>query len=330
MRQKLARSFSLSSSWFALSALALAASPQAFADTWPSSPIHIVVNNPPGGAVDVATRLIAEPLSKALKQPVIVENRGGANGNIGAENVARAAADGYTLLTSAGGVFTVNAALYPNMTFNPAKDLQPIAALMRVSVFLTINPKVPATNVKEFIAYARANPGKLSYGSAGTGSMPHLAGEMFNEAAGIQSLHVPYRGAAPALADLLGGQVNYMFDPGIALPHVRAGKLKRLAIADLHRSPLFPDVPTLAESGLDNFEANSWYGVYAPSGVPAEIVTRLNKEINRILTLPKVKEGLATLGGQPSPMSPAELRAKAETDSVRYEKLVRDRGIKVD
>lgn len=300
------------------------------ADAWPNAPIRIIVNNPPGGAVDVVTRLVATPLSKALGQPVVVENRGGANGNIGAEAVARAAPDGYTLLTSAGGVFAVNATLYPDMTFNAAKDLQPVAGIMRVSVFLTTNANVPANNVKEFIDYAKANPGKLSYGSAGTGSLPHLAGEMFNEAAGLNTLHVPYRGAAPALADLLGGQVQYMFDPGIGLPHVQAGKLKRLAIADLERSPLFPDLPTLAESGLDGFEANSWYGMYAPAGVPADIVARLNQEVNKILEMPDVKKGLEMLGGQPMVVKPEAMREKAEADSARFAEVIKKRNIKVN
>lgn len=313
-----------------LSPLAWAMSSSAWADTWPASPIRIVVNNPAGGAVDVVARLVATPLAKVLHQPVIIENRGGANGNIGAEAVARAPADGYTLLASAGGVFAVNTALYPNMSFNVERDLQPVAGIMRVSVFLTTNASVPVSNVREFVEWGRAHPGKLSFGSAGTGSLPHLAAEMFNEAAGIRSLHVPYRGAAPALADLLGGQVQYMFDPGIGLAQVRAGKLKRLAIADLKRSPLFPDLPTVAESGLPGFEANSWYGIYAPAGVPADIVDRLNKEINLILERPEVKEGLATLGGQPLAVKPAELKQKARADTERFGAVIRARDIRID
>lgn len=330
MRHPTTGLFRIHPCWLLLPAFLLTAGTGARADTWPSTPVRIIVNNPPGGAVDVAARLVAAPLSKAINQPVIIENRGGANGNIGAEAVAKAAPDGYTLLMSAGGVFAVNAALYPTMTFDPDKDLQPVASVMRVSVFLVAKPTLPAANVKEFIAYLRANPGKSTYGSAGTGSLPHLAGEMFNAAAGSSSLHVPYRGAAPALADLLGGQVDYMFDPGIGLTQVRAGKLKLLATADLQRSTLFPDVPTLAESGLDKFQANSWYGLYAPAGVPADIVARLNTEINRILDMPNVKTGLAALGGDAMPMTPAALRAKAQEDAKRFGALIRERSIRAE
>jgi len=302
----------------------------AFADAAPGGPVRIVVNFPAGGAVDVAARLIAAPLGEALHQPVIVENRSGANGNVGAEFVAKANPDGHTLLMSAGGVFAVNPALYRNMPFDPEKDLAPVASVMRVSLFLVGKKTLPAANARAFISYVRANPGKLSYASAGAGSLPHLAGEMFNIAAGSSSLHVPYRGAAPALADLLGGQVDYMFDPGISLAQVRAGKLKLLAVADLHRSALFPDVPTLAESGLDKFEVDSWYGLYAPAGVPPELMARINREINRIVVTPNVRQGLEALGGSPMPMSPAELQDKARQDAKRFGALIREKSIRVD
>ncbi|WP_439606043.1 Bug family tripartite tricarboxylate transporter substrate binding protein [Hydrogenophaga sp.] len=310
--------------------LLLLASPRAFADTWPTAPVRIVVNFPAGGAVDAATRLIAAPLSEAIHQPVIVENRGGANGNIGAEAVVKAKPDGMTLLASAGGVFAVNPALYPSMSFNPEKDLDPVAALMRVSLFLVGAKNLPVSNARDFIAYARANPGKLLFASAGSGSLPHLAAEMFNAAANVSTLHVSYRGAAPALTDLLGGQVDYMFDPGISLSQVRAGKLKLLAVADPARSMLFPDVPTLAEAGLEKFQADSWYGLYAPAGTAPELVARINREINRIVVTPSVRQGLQALGGSVMTLSPVELREKAQRDASRFGTLIREKSIRAE
>ncbi|MDI1273361.1 tripartite tricarboxylate transporter substrate-binding protein, partial [Polaromonas sp.] len=246
-----------------LLALALIASslfPAAQAQTWPAKPVKVIVNFPPGGAADQLARAIGTPLAEALGQPVVVENRGGANGNIGGEAVAKAPADGYTLLMSSGGMVSVNPHLYTRMSFNPAKDLVPVAAAARVLVFLEVKPSLPVSNVKEFLAYLKANPGKLSFGSPGNGSSPHLAAEMLKAQTNTFAVHVPYRGAAPAMQDLLGGQLDFMFDPGIGLQHVKAGKLKLLAVGSAKRSPLFPDVPTLDEAGLKNFDADTWFG----------------------------------------------------------------------
>ncbi|MDP2452260.1 tripartite tricarboxylate transporter substrate binding protein, partial [Polaromonas sp.] len=207
---------------------------------WPAKPVKVIVNFPPGGAADQLARAIGTPLAEALGQPVVVENRGGANGNIGGEAVAKAPADGYTLLMSSGGMVSVNPHLYPKMSFNPAKDLVPVAAAARVLVFLEVKPSLPVNNVKEFLAYMKANPGKLSFGSPGNGSSPHLAAEMLKAQTNTFAVHVPYRGAAPAMQDLLGGQLDFMFDPGIGLQHVKAGKLKLLAVGSAKRSPLFP------------------------------------------------------------------------------------------
>ena len=223
---------------------------QAFAQAWPSKPVKVIVNFPPGGAADQLARAIGLPLQEALGQPVVVENRAGANGNIGGDVVAKSPADGYTLLMSSGGMVSVNPHIYPRMAFDPAKDLVPVAAAARVLVYLVVKPSIPADNIKDFIAYVKANPGKLSYGSPGNGSSPHLAGEMFKSQAGLFAVHVPYRGAAPALQDLLAGQLDFYFDPGIGLQQVKAGKLKLLAVGSPKRSPMFPDVPTLDEAGL--------------------------------------------------------------------------------
>lgn len=319
----------------ALNSLAVAASlaasllfpGHAQAQAWPSKPLKVVVNFPPGGAADQIARSIAQPLQDALGQPVVVENRAGANGNLGGEVVAKSPADGYTLLMSSGGMVSVNPHIYNKMSFDPAKDLTPVASAARVLVFLTVRPTLPVENIKELIGYIKSNPGKLSYGSAGNGSSPHLAGEMFKSQAGLFAVHVPYRGAAPALVDLLAGQIDYYFDPGIGLNQVRAGKLKLLAVGSMKRSPLFPNVPTLHEAGLTNFDADTVFGFYAPTGTPAAVITKLNTEINRILATAAVKEKIAALGGEALPLSPAEFANKAMDDSKRFGAIIKERNI---
>ncbi|MDO8371776.1 tripartite tricarboxylate transporter substrate binding protein [Polaromonas sp. YR568] len=316
-----------------LLALALIASSlfsAAQAQTWPAKPVKVIVNFPPGGAADQLARAIGVPLAEALGQPVVVENRGGANGNIGGEAVAKAPADGYTLLMSSGGMVSVNPHLYPKMSFNPAKDLVPVAAAARVLVFLEVKPSLPVNNVKEFLAYLKANPGKLSFGSPGNGSSPHLAAEMLKAQTNSFAVHVPYRGAAPAMQDLLGGQLDFMFDPGIGLQHVKAGKLKLLAVGSAKRSPLFPDVPTLDEVGLKNFDADTWFGFYAPAGTPPAVVSRLNQEINKILATQPVKDRIMAIGGIPAPMSPSDFNMRAAIDGTRFGALIRARNIKGD
>ena len=316
-----------------LLALALIASSlfsAAQAQTWPAKPVKVIVNFPPGGAADQLARAIGTPLAEALGQPVVVENRGGANGNIGGEAVAKAPADGYTLLMSSGGMVSVNPHLYPKMSFNPAKDLVPVAAAARVLVFLEVKPSLPVNNVKEFLAYLKANPGKLSFGSPGNGSSPHLAAEMLKAQTNSFAVHVPYRGAAPAMQDLLGGQLDFMFDPGIGLQHVKAGKLKLLGVGSAKRSPLFPDVPTLDEVGLKNFDADTWFGFYAPAGTPPAVVSRLNQEINKILATQPVKDRIMAIGGIPAPMSPSDFNMRAAIDGTRFGALIRARNIKAE
>lgn len=316
-----------------LLALALIASSlfsAAQAQTWPAKPVKVIVNFPPGGAADQLARAIGVPLAEALGQPVVVENRGGANGNIGGEAVAKAPADGYTLLMSSGGMVSVNPHLYPKMTFDPARDLVPVAAAARVLVFLEVKPSMPVNNVKEFLAYVKANPGKLSFGTPGNGSSPHLAAEMMKAQTNSFAVHVPYRGAAPAMQDLLGGQLDFMFDPGIGLQHVKAGKLKLLAVGSSKRSPLFPDVPTLDEAGLKGFDADTWFGFYAPAGTPAEVVGRLNREINKVLGSQAVKDRIMAIGGVPAPMSPSDFNMRASIDGARFGALIKARNIKGD
>ncbi len=303
---------------------------QAQAQAYPNKPVKVIVNFPPGGAADVLARLLSAPLQDALGQPVVVENRGGAGGNIGADAVAKSPNDGYTLLMSSGGTLSINPHLYARMPFDPNKDLVPVAAVARVAVYLVSRPELPAKNVNEFVAHLKANPGRLTFGSPGTGSSPHLAGEMLKSMTGTYAVHVPYRGGGPALQDLLGGQFDFWFDPGVGLQHVRSGRLKLLGVGSSKRSPLFPDVPTLNEAGLKGFDADSYFGLYAPAGTPAEVITRINTEVNKILAANSVRERIVGIGGEAAPMSPSAFGSVVAADSKRYGELIKSRNIKPD
>lgn len=301
----------------------------AFAQAWPNKPIRVICNFPPGSSPDALVRAISQPLQQALGQPVVVENKAGASGMIGAEQVARAEPDGHTLLMTAGSTITTNPHVFDKMPFDPAKDLVPVAALARLNLFLVTRGDFPAANVREFLAYLKKNPGKVTYGSAGNATGLHLAGEMLKGQAGVFAVHVPYRGASLALQDLLGGQIDFYFDPGIALGHVKAGKLRMLAVAAPQRSSLYPDVPTLHEAGLKNFDAGTTHGLYAPAGTPAAVVERLNRQVNAALALPPVRTQIATLAAEPSPMTPAQFAALMDKDSKRYGAVIRERKITV-
>lgn len=302
----------------------------ATAQTWPDKPIRLVVNFAPGGAADVMARALAPALSGALKQQVIVENKPGAGGNIGTGEVVKAANDGHTLLLSSGGAITINPLIYANMGFNPETALTPVAAVARVLVYLEAHPSVPAANVQEFIAYAKAHPGKLSFASPGSGSSPHLAGEMLKRQAGLQAQHVPYKGAGPALTDVLGGQVQFWFDPGPGLKHVKEGKLRLLAVGSPRRSPQLPDVPTLAESGLPGFDADSLFGIYAPAGTPPQVVQRLHDEINSALQLPAVASAITALGAEPAVLSLSGFVERQVQERDRLGALVKEIGLKLE
>ncbi len=310
-----------------IAAALLAAATLAGAQAWPTKPVKVIVNFPPGGAADQIARAVSQPLQEALGQPVVVENRGGSGGNLGGDVVAKSPADGHTLLMSSGGMVSVNPHIYAKMPFDPAKDLVPVAAAARVLVFLVVRSDSPLPDFAAFRADLKANPGKRSFGSPGNGSSPHLAAEMMKSMTGTFAVHVPYRGAAPALTDLLGGQLDFAFDPGIAVPHIRSGKLRLLAVGSPGRSPLFPATPTLDELGLKGFDADTVFGFYAPAGTPAAVVTRLNGEINRILATPAMKDRIQALGGVPAPMSAAEFAAKAAEDSRRFGAIIRERKI---
>ncbi|MBX3601916.1 MAG: tripartite tricarboxylate transporter substrate binding protein [Rubrivivax sp.] len=314
----------------AATAVATMAAGPAVAQDWPTKPVRLVVNFPPGGAADVIGRSVAQSLGEALGQQVVVENRPGANGNLGADAVAKSPADGYTLLLSSGGAMTVNPFLYTSMPFDPQRDLVPVASAARVLVYLMVHPSVPVANVAEFVAHVKANPGRLSYGSAGNGSSPHLAGEMMKKAFGLFAVHVPYRGAAPALTDLLGNQVQFMFDPGPGLRHAREGRLKMLAVGSSQRASGFPDVPTLAESGAPGFDADTVFGFYAPGGTPPALVDRMHTELNKALQTPRVQDAMRTLGAEPMVGTRAAFIARQEADRARFGAFIRENGIKAD
>jgi tripartite-type tricarboxylate transporter receptor subunit TctC len=293
----------------------------------PAKPIRMIVNHPPGGTLDAIARAIAAPLTSALGQQVVVDNRGGAGGLIGSELAARAAPDGYTILMSAGSAQAILPLLTKKMPYDPVKDLVPVAATVRLALFLVARPDLPFKDFAGLLEHARKNPGRLSYGSGGSGSSPHIAGEMLNSQAGIATLHVPYKGVAAALTDLLAGNIDFVFDPGIAFEHVRAGKLRLLGVGVLRRTPLFPDAPTLHELGLKGFDAGTTHGFWAPAGTPKAAIDRYNREINRALALPAVADVIRALGAEPTPMSPAEFGTLTWADKARYEKIIRERKI---
>jgi tripartite-type tricarboxylate transporter receptor subunit TctC len=301
--------------------------PASLAQTWPTHSIRLIVNFPPGGAADLLARLVGQSLSETFGQPVVVENKAGANGNLGGEMVARAAPDAYTLLMSSGSMIAINPHLYTKMPFDPAKDLVPVASVARVPFYLVVRTENPAQDFKTFVADLKANPGTRNFGSPGIGSSPHLAAEMLKKMTGTEAVHVPYRGAAPALNDLLAGQIDFLFDPGIAIEHVKAGKLRAIAIGSPQRSPQLPDVPTLQELGLAGFDVDAVFGVYAPAAIPAEIVARLNSEINRALATPALTERILAVGNVPAAMSPDAFRQRVRQDSDRFGSIIRERGI---
>ena len=298
------------------------------AQTYPSRPVHIVVPVAPGGALDILARLIGQWLSEHLGQPFVIENRPGAGTNIGIEAVVRAPADGYTLLLIPQSV-TTNATLYEKLSFNFIRDIVPIAMISRLPLVMEVGPAVPATTVPEFIAYAKANPGKVSMASGGSGSASHVGGELFKIMTGIDMLHVPYRGGAPALTDLIGGQVKVMFSPlPESIETIRAGKVHALAVTTAERSQALPDVPTVADF-VPGFEASTWQGIGAPKLTPAEIVDQLNKQINAALADNTIKARLADFGSVPTPMSPAEFEKLIVDETEKWGKVVRAANIRL-
>lgn len=299
------------------------------AQSYPSRPVRVIVATAAGGGNDIAARLIGQWLSERLDQPFVVENRPGAGSNIGTEAVVRATADGYTLLlVSASNA--MNATLYEKLTFNFIQDIAPVAGIMRTPLVVLVNPSVPAMTALEFIAYAKANPGKINFASGGNGTPSHMSGELLRMMAGVDLVHVPYRGLGPALTDLLGGQVQLMFGGTTAsIAYTRSGKLRALAVTTTSRSELLPELPTLGDL-VPGYEASQWYGIGAPKNTPTEIIDRLNEEINASLADPKIKVRLTDLGGTALSGSPADFGKLIAEETAKWGKVVKFAGIKAD
>jgi len=307
--------------------VASAALPQ----NYPSRPIRMIVPFPAGGTADLLARQIGQTMSEALRQQVIIENRTGAGGNIGADLAARSKPDGYTLLMGTVSTHPINPNLYPNMPYDPVKDFAPVTMVARMPNLLVVHPSVPANNVAELIALAKARPGALAFASAGNGTTQHLAGELFKKMTGVDMIHVPYKGNAPAVTDLVGGQVQVMFDNiPVSLQQVRAGKLRALAVTGPARSPVLPELPSLAEAGLPGYSITSWFGLYAPSGTSPQIIERLNREANKALATAQIRRRLTDQGIEPAGGTPGQFADFMRAELVKWGKIVRESGARVD
>jgi len=298
--------------------------------SYPNKPIKFIVPYPPGGGTDVIARIVQEPLSSNLGQQVIIENRGGAGGSIGSEAAARSPADGYTVLFTLSS-HTINPAIYPKLSFNTEKDFLPVVTIASLPQILVANPDFPAKNVKDVIDMAKAKPGTIAYASVGNGSPGHLAGAMMAGAANVKMTHIPYRGGGPAVTDVMGGQVPLLW---VSIPaaanFVKAGKLKALAVSTTKRSAVFPDVPTMIESGFKDFEVDSWYAMFVPANTPKAAVDRLNADANKVLTTPEVKEKLLNQGAEAVGGSPEALGRVVKAELVKWDKVVKENGIKAE
>ncbi|MET0345632.1 MAG: tripartite tricarboxylate transporter substrate binding protein [Casimicrobiaceae bacterium] len=318
-------------------ALVLAAAAAAFAPAastqtpYPTKPVRVVVPFPAGGTTDLLARAASQKLSETWGQQALVDNRPGAGGNIGAELVAKAAPDGYTLLMGTVGTHAINASLYPKMPYDHVKDFAPVILVAGVPNVLVVHPSLPVNSVQELIAYAKANPGKLNFASSGSGTSIHLSGELFKVMTGVQMTHIPYKGSAPALTDLVGGQVQLMFDnlPS-SLAFIKAGKLRALAVTSAQRSPALPDVPTVAESGVPGFEASSWFGLLAPAGTPRDIVTKINADTQKWLASPDAKDKLAAQGAAAAGGSPEDFAKHIQAETAKWARVVKESGAKVE
>jgi tripartite-type tricarboxylate transporter receptor subunit TctC len=319
-----------------VAALALSAAAPAFAQSWPTKPVRIVVPFPAAGTTDIVARSLGAELQKMWGQPVVIDNRPGAGGNIGADAVAKSAADGYTLLMGTVGTHAINAALFAHngqkMPFDPAKDFAPVTLCAAVPNVMVINPKLPVNSVQEFIQYAKSNPGKLNMASSGNGTSIHLTGELFKTITGVYMVHFPYRGSAPAVTDLIAGNMNVMFDnlPS-ALPHIKSGRLKALAVTSKNASPALPGVPTIEQAaGLKDFDASSWFGLFAPAGTPRAVVDRIQSDVAKALALPEIRERFIAQGAEPGGSTPEQFTAFIKAESEKWARVVKFSNAKVD
>jgi len=293
---------------------------------YPERAIHLIVPYPPGGLTDAVARAVAKALSDRVQQPVVVENIAGGGGNIGADKAAKSPADGYTIFIGNNATVGLNTLVYKQLAFDPLADLAPIMLIAESQTVLVVNPALPVKNVAELIALAKSKPGQLNFGSTGTGGLSHLVGELFNSAAGIQMTHIPYKGTGPALTDLLGGQIQVMFND-TSLPHIQSGKLRALAVTGAKRWPQLPDVPTLAELGMPGYETYNWFGVLAPAKTPAGIVARLNRELLAIMQDPAMKAWMESRGAEAVTSSPEEFAAYIKKDLAKWTRVVKEVGI---
>ena len=302
------------------------------AQAYPARPIRFVVPYAPGGPLDLIARAIGQKLTEATGQAVVVDNKPGAGGNIGADIVAKTAPDGYTIVMGAVATHAINPTLYPKIPYDPVKDFTPVAMVAVVPNVLVVNPALPVKSVKELIDFAKAKPSYLNFASGSTGSTGHLAGELFNALAGVQMVHIPYKGGAPAMADLLAGQVQLMFDNlANALPQVKAGKLRALAVTTAQRSAFAPDLPTLAEAGVPGFDLTTWFGIFLPGNAPRDIVLRLNTEINKALNAPDMKDRLEKMGAEPpANNTPERFAAFIKVEFDKYARVIKASGAKVE
>ena len=318
----------------AIGAIALAAatlSLGAAAQAYPTKPITIVVPFSAGGTTDILARLVGQYLTTELGQPVVVDNKAGAGGNIGGALAAKAPADGYTLFMGTVGTHAINAALYKKMPFDHVKDFAPLSRVANVPNLLVAHPSQPFKTVPEMIAYAKANPGKINFGSPGNGASPHLSGELFKSMAKVELTHIPYKGSAPAVSDLLGNQIAIMFDnmPSV-IPHVRSGKLRAIAISTAKRSPELPDVPTIAEAGVPGYEAVSWFGLFAPAATPKPVLDKLSAALSKVLANPEVQKKISAQGGETVNETPAQFAAFIRSETTKWGKVVKESGATVD
>ena len=309
----------------------LTASVPADAQGYPNRPVKLVVPFPPGGPLDIVGRAIAQKLTEAWAQSVVVDNRPGAGGNIGAEIVAKSPPDGYTVLMGALSTHAVNPSLYAKMPYDAVKDFAPITLVAVTPNVLVVNAALPVNSAREFVAYAKANPGKLAFGSGSNGSAGHLAGELFKVETGTDVIHVPYKGGAPATQALLAGDTQFMFDNlANATPQVKAGKFKALAVTTAERSKLAPELPTMAEAGFAGFDISTWFGLLAPAGTPKDVIARWNAEVTRILNSPEMRERLTAQGAEPAPTTPEQFAAFIQSEIPKYARIVKASGAKVD
>ena len=316
---------------FSIALASLGAMGNALTQGYPSKPLHLIVPFAAGGAGDVLGRLIASKLSEGLGQPVVVEFKPGAGTTLGTDFVAKSPPDGYTILLSASTTMSINASLYSKLPYDTLKDLAPVSLLASIPNMLVANPALPANTVQELIALAKERPGKLNYASPGSSTTPHLAGELFKTSAGIDMVHVPYKGAGPAIVDVLGGHVPMLFDniPSVQ-SQVSSGKMKAIAVTSAKRSPAMPNVPTFAEAGLTGFEANSWWAILAPAGTPKEIIARLNAEVLKALRNADIRERFLSLGAELAPGTPEECAAHIKTEIGKWAVIVKASGARVD